>query len=82
MSECRFGWGSAAANINGALLLALGGRRATAGTYQEPYLFVFGSIDKIIHQEVFQVGPGPGPVPGSVGTDSKVNVRVEIETRK
>ena len=73
---------SAAANIDGALLPALGGQRATAGTYQEPYLFVLGSIDKITHQETFQVGPGSGPVPGTVGTDSKVNIRIEIETRK
>ena len=57
-------------------------RGRAAGEVSETYLFVLGSIDKIIHQEVFQVGPGPGPVPGTVGTDSKVNVRIEIETRK
>lgn len=45
-----------------------------------PRLSVFIPADKIPPQEIFQIRPGPCPVPDPVVADPDVDVRVEVKT--
>lgn len=46
------------------------------------HLSVFGSINKIVHEEIFKIRSGSCPLPSTIRADHEISIRREIEARE